>query len=126
MEGSHGKNVDEDKDESRPEVAIAPRVGEEDEGNQPRRDLEDVGEEQDESSQWIGVKVEGSSLLNRLVEGERPGEADARGEDRPKLEVAQVGEKVAGTLLVKIHLFQNMHQEEKKYAPSIRGFGKRR
>ena len=122
MEGSHGENVDEDKDESRPEVAIAPGVGEEDEGNQPRRDLEDVGEEQDESSQLIGVKVEGSSLLNRLVDGE----ADARGEDRPKLEVAQVGEKVAGTLLVKIHLFQNMYQEEKKYAPSIRGFGKRR
>ena len=54
----------------------------------------------------IGVNVEGSSLLNRLVEGERQGEADARGEDRPKLEVAQVGEKVAGTLLVKIHLFR--------------------
>ena len=47
VEASHGKNVEEDKDESRPEVAIAPGVGEEDEGNQPRRDLEDVGEEQD-------------------------------------------------------------------------------
>ena len=42
MEGGYGKNVDEDKDESRPEVAIAPGVGEEDEGNQPRQDLEDV------------------------------------------------------------------------------------
>ena len=44
---SANKNVEEDKDESRPEVAITPGVGEEDEGNQPRRDLEDVGEEQD-------------------------------------------------------------------------------
>ena len=47
VEAGHGKNMDEDKDESRPEVAVAPGVGEEDEGNQPRRDLEDVGEEQD-------------------------------------------------------------------------------
>ena len=88
--------------------------------------MEDVGEQQDKSSQWIGVEVEGSPLLDRLVEGEGPGEADARGEDRPELEVAQIGNEVAGTLLVKIHLFQNMHQEEKKYAHSIRGFGKRR
>ena len=70
--------------------------------------MEDVGEQQDKSSQWIGVEVEGSPLLDRLVEGEGPGEADAGGEDRPELEVAQVGNEVAGTLLVKIHLFSRV------------------
>ena len=90
----YDNDVEEDENKGRPDVAISAAVGEEDEGNKPGGDLEDVAGEKQEPSKCIHAKVQGAVLFERLVEGERPGEAEAGGEDRPELKLSHAGEKL--------------------------------
>ena len=72
MGEGHDEDMEEDKEESRPEVSVAASIGQQNKGKKPRGYLADVGEKKENPAKRIGSKIQGTPFLQRLVDCERP------------------------------------------------------
>ena len=76
MKCSHEGYVDAYGCKGRPKITIAAAVGKEDKDQKSCGNLEDVGDQEEDSTDRVGAKEKCTVLLDRLVEGERPSQAE--------------------------------------------------